>query len=157
MQKLLEGAAQEFTVKFTTRNQKPGRKKYVLTVAIKGAASIQVVLRANICTPEIDLSTSTINFDRVYVGCSKKIFFRLHNPTPVKVYIYTPHYDRSLVERSFCFPIYLTIISSYLYARLFGTLRTLQDRGMAVALFSLPPVALCEVVKRSSSVASSCL
>ena len=84
VQKLPEGAAQEFTVRFSTRNQKPGHKKHILNIIIKGTGSIQIILRANICTPEIELSTESLNFDRVYVGCSKKMYFRLHNPTPVK-------------------------------------------------------------------------
>ena len=82
--KLPEGSSQDFSVKFSTRNQKPGRKKYVLNVSIKGTGTIRVMLMANICVPEVERSHSELDFDRVYVGCSKKMFFRIHNTTPVK-------------------------------------------------------------------------
>lgn len=81
--KLPEGGFVEFTLKLVTRTLKPGKKKFTLPINTKGTPIYQVVIQANICVPEIEVSNEYVNFDRVYLGCSKKMFFCLHNTTPV--------------------------------------------------------------------------
>ena len=64
-----------------------GRKNTVVPIELKsgglGAPTVQLVLSANICLPEIAISDELIDFDRVMMGRSRKMFLRLHNTSPV--------------------------------------------------------------------------
>ena len=83
MSKLPEGGSVDFVIKFTTRNQKPGKKRIILPINVKGSGCVQILLLATICLPDIELSCQSLSFDRVYLGCSRKMFFRIENTTPV--------------------------------------------------------------------------
>ena len=83
MTKLPEGDSVDFVVKFSSRNQKPGKKKIILPILVKGTGCINIILTANICIPDIDVSCDAIDFESLYLGCSKKIFFRIQNITPI--------------------------------------------------------------------------
>lgn len=82
--KLPELATIDFTLKFVARSKlKLGRKTVILPIEIKGAPTINLVITANVCLPEVDVSSDLIDFDRVFIGCSKRIFMRITNTSPV--------------------------------------------------------------------------
>lgn len=82
--KLAENDSVDFTLKyFARKQQKLGRKNSVLPILIKGAPTINLLLSANVCMPDIELSSELIEFDRVLIGRAKRCFIRLHNTSPV--------------------------------------------------------------------------
>lgn len=82
--KLLEGGSVDFTVKFFARtNQKPGIKTMILPLEMLGAPSLHIVLTANVCLPEIELSSTSIDVGKVVLGRSAKVFVGLKNVSPV--------------------------------------------------------------------------
>jgi len=82
--KLAENDSVDFTLKyFARKQQKLGRKNSVLPITIKGAPTINLLLSANVCMPDIELSSELIEFDRVLIGRAKRCFVRLHNTSPV--------------------------------------------------------------------------
>ena len=82
--KLGENDSVDFTLKyFARKQQKLGRKTVVLPLLIKGAPTINLLLSANVCMPDIELSSELIEFDRVLIGRAKRCFVRLHNISPV--------------------------------------------------------------------------
>ena len=82
--KLAENDNVDFTLKyFARKQQKLGRKNSVLPLLIKGAPTINLLLSANVCMPDIELSSELVEFDRVLIGCAKRCFVRLHNTSPV--------------------------------------------------------------------------
>lgn len=82
--KLPEQGSVDFTVKYFARiNQKLGRKTVNLPLEIKGSPSINIILTANVCLPEIEVSSDLVDFEKVLIGRSKKMFLRFQNNTPV--------------------------------------------------------------------------
>jgi hypothetical protein len=82
--KLGEGSAVDFAVKYFARtNQKPGPKSVILPLEMAGAPSLHIVLTANVCLPEIELSSQEVDVGKVVIGRSKKIYVRLKNVSPV--------------------------------------------------------------------------
>ena len=82
--KLAESDSLEFTVKYFARTQqKIGPKSFVLPLEAQGAPTIHIVFAANVCLPEIELSSSNIDFGKVLIGRSTKMFLGLKNPSPV--------------------------------------------------------------------------
>ena len=84
--KMLEGTTIDFEAKYFARiNQKTGLKTKIIPLESKGAPTVNIILSANACLPEVDLSTHLIDFGKLFIGRSCKMYLRLHNPTPVKV------------------------------------------------------------------------
>jgi hypothetical protein len=87
VEKLTGLTSVDVTVLFQARGglgQKLGRKNLVLPVEMKGGGpSIQLILSANVCLPEIEISSDSLDFDRVMLGRSKQSFVRLWNTSPV--------------------------------------------------------------------------
>ena len=82
--KLIEGDSVDFVVKFTARSSsKLGKKHSVLPLENKGSPTINIVMQANVCLPEVVLSTETVDMESILIGQTKKMYIRLHNPTPV--------------------------------------------------------------------------
>jgi hypothetical protein len=82
--KLAESDSLEFTVKYFARTQqKIGPKSYTLPLEAPGAPTIHIIFTANVCLPEIELSSSNIDFGKVLIGRSVKMFLALKNPSPV--------------------------------------------------------------------------
>ena len=84
--KMLEGTTIDFEAKYFARpNQKTGQKTKVIPLESRGSPSVNIILTANACLPEVDLSTQLIDFGKLLIGRSCKMHVRLLNPTPVKV------------------------------------------------------------------------
>lgn len=84
--KMTEGSTIDFEAKYFARvNQKTGLKTKVIPLECKGTASVNIILSANVCLPEVELSTHLVDFGKLLLGRSCKMHIRLHNPTPVKV------------------------------------------------------------------------
>eukprot|EP01034_Spumella_vulgaris_P022205 gene22205-28319_t len=82
--KLLEAGSIDFVVKFFARlQQKVGPKICVLPIENKGSPTINIVLTANICLPEVELSSYSVDFGRLLIGRSTKAYIRLFNPAPI--------------------------------------------------------------------------
>ena len=84
VQKMAEAVTLEFTVKFFARhNQKVGQLTSILPLESAGSPTIHLVMSANVCMPELELSCEAVEFGRVLLGRSMKMWVRMHNPTPV--------------------------------------------------------------------------
>eukprot|EP01041_Mallomonas_annulata_P003640 gene3640-7257_t len=82
--RLPEGASVDFTVKFTAEPKLGlGRKEILLPLIVKDAPRLNVILTANVCIPEIEISSETIDFESCYLGFSRKMYFWLTNTSPV--------------------------------------------------------------------------
>ena len=82
--RLPDGASVDFTVKFAANTKMSlGRKQVTLPLVVKGAPKINVILYAHVCLPDIEMSTDVIDFERVQLGRSRKMFFFLKNTSPV--------------------------------------------------------------------------
>ena len=83
--KLLENESVEIVAKFSPRANmhKVGRKTVILPISISGLATNEIILTANVCIPDIEISTEVVDFGPVLIGQSKKMYIRLHNPSPV--------------------------------------------------------------------------
>eukprot|EP00606_Chrysophyceae_sp_TOSAG23-5_P001379 GSChrysophyteH2.ASY1.ANO1.1161.1 assembled CDS len=82
--KMLEGESLDFIVKFTARaSSKLGKKAAVLPLESKGSPTINIVLNATVCLPEVQMSSEIVDMEGILVGQTKKVYVRLHNPTPV--------------------------------------------------------------------------
>jgi len=82
--KLPEQSSVDFVLKYFARtNLKLGKKTVTLPMTVKGAPAVNLVLTANICLPDFELSSEEIDFDKVQIGRSKKMFIRFHNTSPV--------------------------------------------------------------------------
>ena len=83
--KLLEGETATFEVKFFARfNQPNGPRTYTLPLLNFGSPRINIILNANVCVPDVDLSSTQVDFGKVLIGQCKQMFVSLYNPTPVK-------------------------------------------------------------------------
>eukprot|EP00606_Chrysophyceae_sp_TOSAG23-5_P000584 GSChrysophyteH2.ASY1.ANO1.693.1 assembled CDS len=83
-QKMIEGDSLDFVVKFTARSTaKLGKKHAVLPLECKGSPTINIVLSSCVCLPEVNLSSELVDMEQILVGQTKKMYIRLHNPTPV--------------------------------------------------------------------------
>ena len=56
-----------------------GQVEALLTVQVKGGNSYSIVLRANVVTPEIELSSEKLDYGRIIVGQCKVLTVQLHN------------------------------------------------------------------------------
>eukprot|EP01038_Epipyxis_sp_PR26KG_P004323 gene4323-6124_t len=82
--KMIESSTIDFTAKFFARMQgKVGPKTVVVPLENKGSPTINIILSANVCIPEIDLSSSIVDFSRLLIGKSMKMYVRLTNTSPV--------------------------------------------------------------------------
>lgn len=81
--KLPELASVDMLVRFTARKTL-GRKEVLLPLERKNAPTINIVLVATVCLPEINFSSEAINFDRVKVGNSQRVYVKLTNASHVK-------------------------------------------------------------------------
>eukprot|EP01033_Poteriospumella_lacustris_P008315 gene8315-5998_t len=82
--KLADNGSVDFSVKYFARtNQKPGPKTMILPLEMVGAPTLQIVMTANVCLPEIELSSQELDVGKVVIGRSKKIYVRLKNISPV--------------------------------------------------------------------------
>jgi len=83
--KLPEGETATFEVKFFARfNQPNGPRTYTLPLLNFGSPRINIILNANVCVPDVDLSSTQVDFGKVLIGQCKQMFVSLYNPTPVK-------------------------------------------------------------------------
>ena len=80
--KVPELASIELLVRFTAR-KKLGRRDIIIPLELKNAPAIHLILSANVCLPDVELSSDTIHFDRLLVGYSQKVFVKLSNNSPV--------------------------------------------------------------------------
>ena len=48
-----------------------------------GGPTVELVLSANVCMPDLWMSTEVLDFDSVMIGRSRKMFFKLQNNGPV--------------------------------------------------------------------------
>ena len=76
--KLSELASVDLVVRFSA-GKKVGRREVVLPLELKSSPSINIILCANVCLPEITLSSDCITFDKLQVGYSQKIYVKLTN------------------------------------------------------------------------------
>ena len=85
IQKLPEGESVDVLVRFTAKGvaAKVGPKKAILPVQVKNAPTVQIILQANVCLPEIQMSSTVISFGSVYLGQSRRILVSFHNVSPV--------------------------------------------------------------------------
>ncbi|RYH22951.1 hypothetical protein EON65_18485, partial [archaeon] len=84
VQKLAEGASVDFTVKYFARTQqKIGVKTVTLPLQIQGSPTLHITFSANVCLPEIVLSSYSIDCSKVVLGQSARVYIGLHNPSPV--------------------------------------------------------------------------
>jgi len=82
--KLIEGDSVDFVVKFTARSSaKLGKKQSVMPLENKGSPSVNIIMQACVCLPEVTLSAETVEMESILIGQTKKVYIRLHNPTPV--------------------------------------------------------------------------
>lgn len=82
--KLPEGGVIEVCVQFVARHKLAfGRQLVTLPITIKNSPTINIVLNANVCVPDILISSDTLEFDTVLLGCSKIMYLRMKNPSPV--------------------------------------------------------------------------
>ena len=85
--KLPELGSTDFVLKFSARSKlKLGRKTVILPIEIKGSPTVNLVITANVCLPEVELSSDIIDFDKVLMGCSKRMYIRISNVSPVTAY-----------------------------------------------------------------------
>ena len=67
-------------VLMTKDGGKLGRKNVVIPIELKsgglGAPTVNLMLSANICLPDVSLSDEVLDFDRVMVGRSRKMYLR---------------------------------------------------------------------------------
>ena len=83
-QKLVEGDSLDFVVKFTARSSgKLGKKQSILPLENKGSPTLNVVMQATVCLPDVEVSMENIDMESILIGQTKKVYVRLHNTTPV--------------------------------------------------------------------------
>jgi hypothetical protein len=88
VQKLEEGGSVDFMTKFFARSsQKIGPKSFILPMEIgnggPGSPTIHIILQANVCLPEVELTTYDIDFGKILSGRSSKVFVGIKNISPV--------------------------------------------------------------------------
>jgi len=83
VQKLPEAGFVDYIVRFTARGMKVGKKQAVMAIQTKNAPTVNIVLIANVCVPEISVSNEGIDFEQVYLGRSRKITISLQNSSAV--------------------------------------------------------------------------
>lgn len=82
--KLSEGESIDFVVKYFARTQqKVGTKTVSLPLQVAGSPTLQIIFSANVCLPEIELTSYSVDFGKVMLGQSARIFLGLYNPSPV--------------------------------------------------------------------------
>eukprot|EP01032_Pedospumella_encystans_P008479 gene8479-10061_t len=82
--KMAEGSTLDFTIKFFARMQvEVGQRTCILPLENPGSPTINIVLTACTCLPEVEVSTLDLDFGRILLGRSSKMYFSLFNPTPV--------------------------------------------------------------------------
>jgi hydrocephalus-inducing protein len=84
VQKLEESGSIDFTAKFFARTQqKIGPKSVIVPMEIPGSPTIHIVLTANVCLPEVELTTYEVDFGKILVGRSNKVYVGMKNISPV--------------------------------------------------------------------------
>lgn len=82
--KLEENGSVDFVAKFFARTQqKIGPKSFILPMENPGYPTIHLVFTANVCLPEIEMTTAEVNFGKILVGRSSKVYVGLKNISPV--------------------------------------------------------------------------
>jgi hypothetical protein len=82
--KLTEGGWVDICVKYFAKQAQPtGLKTLTVPLTIKGCPRVDVVCTANVCQPELEISSDILHFDSVSLGQSKTMFFLFTNNTLV--------------------------------------------------------------------------
>ena len=80
--KLSELASVDLVVRFNA-GKKVGRREVTLPLELRNSPTINLILAANVCLPEISLSSESISFEKLSVGYSQKYYVRLTNVSHV--------------------------------------------------------------------------
>lgn len=82
--RLIEGGSVSYEVNFTAKASLPfGKRELILPIDIKNGPLAAVVLCAYVTTPEVVLSTDTLDFGAVWKGCSRTAYLQVHNVSTV--------------------------------------------------------------------------
>ena len=83
--KLLEGESAVYTVKFQSNKKTMhfGAFKYVTKVEVKNGLNYQIVFKANLTTPDFNLSSEVVDFGKVMVGTLSIAKIRMENTREV--------------------------------------------------------------------------
>lgn len=82
--KLPEAGSVDIVVKFFAKPKlSPGRVTVTMPVSIKNAPVVNLMFSVNICMPDIEMTTDTLEFDRVQLGRCKRMFINFKNISPV--------------------------------------------------------------------------